>query len=336
MEIYISELLYRHDCVILPGLGGLITNYRSAKIHPVSHTIQPPSKSIRFNVNLKEDDGLLVNYLASCEAISYARAQTKIERFVFTIKNNLEHKKEAKLSKIGTLYLDVNDTLSFEPDTEVNYLLNSFGLDAVQSPPIMKKSTASDLSKQIHRGAKTIQSQKTTLNWKVAAVLLPLIGLSSYVSFQQHAIKASYANYAYLNPFKEKPAAVYIPRTANLVKQTVTNKEISTKVAPKIVIEEPAKVTTEVLVKKSPVAPSVAISFVSKSFHLIAGCFSSQQNANNLVGSLKSQGFDASVVGKNPNGLVRVAFQSFESRELALEQMKKLKSAGKSTWLLKQ
>ena len=165
IETYISELLYRHDCVILPGLGGLITNYRSAKIHPVSHTIQPPSKSIRFNVNLKEDDGLLVNYLASCEAISYASAQSKIERFVFTIKNNLEHKKEAKLSKIGTLHLDVNDTLSFEPDTEVNYLLNSFGLDAVQSPPIMKKSTTADLSKQIHRGAKTIQSQKTTLNF---------------------------------------------------------------------------------------------------------------------------------------------------------------------------
>lgn len=340
METYISELLYRHDCVILPGLGGFITNYRSAKIHPVSHTIQPPSQSIRFNVNLQEDDGLLANYVASCEAISFASAQSKIERFVFTIKNNLDHKKEAKLTKIGTLFLEVSGTLSFEPDTEVNYLLDSFGLDAVQSPPILKKSTTTDLSKQMRRGAKTIQSHKAILNWKVAAVLLPLIGLSSYVSFQQDVIKASYANYAYLNPFKEKPAAVYIPRTVALTialdKQTVTNEESSTKVAPKIVIEEPVKVTTEALVKKRPVAPNVATMFVSKPFHLIAGCFSLQQNANNLVRSLKTQGFDASVVGKNPNGLVRVAFQSFESRELALAQMKRLKSAGKSTWLLKQ
>lgn len=336
METYISELLYRHDCVILPGLGGLITNYRSAKIHPVSHTIQPPSQSIRFNVNLKEDDGLLVNYVASCEAISYASAQSKIERFVFTIKNNLDHKKEAKLTKIGTLFLDVSGTLSFEPDIEVNYLLDSFGLDAVQSPPILKKSIAADLSKQMRRGAKTIQSQKAILNWKVAAVLLPLIGLSSYVSFQQDVIKASYANYAYLNPFKEKPAAVYIPRTVALDKQTVTNEETSTTSAPKIVVEEPVKFTTEVVVKKSPVAPNVATRFVSKPFHLIAGCFSLQENANNLVRSLTTQGFDASVVGKNPNGLVRVAFQSFESRELALAQMEKLKSAGKSTWLLKQ
>ena len=336
METYISELLYRHDCVILPGLGGLITNYRSAKIHPVSHTIQPPSKSIRFNVNLQEDDGLLANYVASCEAISFASAQSKIERFVFSIQNDLEHKQEALLPKIGVLSRNVNGSLSFEPDLKVNYLLDSFGLDAIQSPPILKKSTAANLSKQMRRGAKTIQSQKGTFNWKVAAVLLPLIGLSSYVSFQQDAIKASYANYAYLNPFKEKPAAVYIPRTVALDKQTATNEQISTAAAPKIVVAEPVKVATEVVVKKSPVAPSVATSFVSKPFHLIAGCFSSQQNANNLVRSLKTQGFHASVVGKSPNGLVRVAFQSFESRELALVQMEKLKSAGKSTWLLRQ
>ena len=86
IETYISDLLYRHDCVIIPGLGGIITNYRSAQIHPVSHKLQPPSKSIRFNINLQEDDGLLANYVSSCEEISFASAQTKIERFVFSIR----------------------------------------------------------------------------------------------------------------------------------------------------------------------------------------------------------------------------------------------------------
>ena len=95
METYISDLLYRHDCVIIPGLGVLITNYRSAQIHPVSHTFRPPSKSIRFNVNLQEDDGLLANYVSSCESISFASAQSKIEHFVFSIQNDLEHKKRS-------------------------------------------------------------------------------------------------------------------------------------------------------------------------------------------------------------------------------------------------
>ena len=335
METYISDLLYRHDCVIIPGLGGIITNYRSAQIHPVSHTIRPPSKSIRFNVNLQEDDGLLANYVSSCESISFASAQSKIERFVFSIQNDLEHKKEARLSKIGILSVDLNGILSFEPDLKVNYLPDAFGLEAIQSPAILKKSKGIDVSKQVYQGARSIKAQKTSFNWKVAAVLLPLIGLSTYVSFQQEAIGEKYANYAYLNPFKEKPAAVYVPRTIELKEKTIAVEEVKITAAPKTV-EKAVTVNAEVEIKKTISTPSVKTKFVSKPFHLVAGCFSSERNANNLVGQLKTEGFEASVIGQNANGLFRVAFQSYVSRELAVSQMEKLKTAGKSTWLLIQ
>ena len=225
METYISDLLYRHDCVIIPGLGGLITNYRSAQIHPISHTFRPPSKSIRFNVNLQEDDGLLANYVSSCESISFAVAQSKIEHFVFSIQNDLEHKKEAKLPKIGILSVDLNGILSFEPDLKVNYLIDAFGFEAIQSPAIHRKSKVIDVSKQIYRGARSVQTQKTSFNWKVAAVLIPLIGFSSYVSFQQETIGDKYANYAYLNPFKEKPASVYVPRAIEVKEKTMSLKK---------------------------------------------------------------------------------------------------------------
>lgn len=337
METYISDLLYRHDCVIIPGLGGIITNYRSAQIHPVSHTFRPPSKSIRFNVNLQEDDGLLANYVSSCESISFASAQSKIERFVFSIQNDLEHKKEARLPKIGVLSVDLNGIISFEPDLKVNYLTDAFGLEAIQSPAILRKSKGINVSKQIYQGAKNIQAQKTSFNWKVAAVLIPLIGLSTYISFQQEAIGDKYANYAYLNPFKEKPAAVYVPRAIEAKEKTIELKE--TTAAPNTVVEtvkENTEVKTEVKVKKTIPAPSVKTTLVSKPFHLVAGCFSSEHNATKLVAQLKTEGFDASVIGQNANGLFRVAFQSYVSRELAVSEMKKLKDSGKSTWLLKK
>ena len=335
METYISDLLYRHDCVIIPGLGGIITNYRSAQIHPVSHTLRPPSKSIRFNVNLQEDDGLLANYVSSCESISFASAQSKIERFVFSIQNDLQHKKEARLPKIGILSVDINGILSFEPDLKVNYLPDAFGLEAIQSPAILRKSKGIDVSKQIYQGAKSIQAQKTSFNWKVAAVLIPLIGLSTYVSFQQEALGDKYANYAYLNPFKEKPVAVYVPRTMEVKEKTIELKETKITTTPKTVVET-VKANTEVKAKKTIPAPSVKTTLVTKPFHLVAGCFSSKLNANNLVAQLKTEGFEASVIGQNENGLFRVAFQSCVSRELAVSEMKKLKDSGKSTWLLKK
>ena len=280
MITYISDLLFRHDCVIIPGLGGLITNYRSAQIHPVSHTFRPPSKSIRFNVNLQEDDGLLANYVSSCESISFASAQSKIERFVFSIQNDLEHKKEARLPKIGVLSVDLNGILSFEPDLNVNYLPDAFGFEAIQSPAIHRKSKGIDVSKQIYRGAKSIQTQKTSFNWKVAAVLIPLIGLSTYISFQQDAFGDKYANYAYLNPFKEKPASVYVPRSIEVKEKTIEFKETKITTSHKTVVET-VKTNTEVKVKKTIPEPSVKTKLVSKPFHLVAGCFSSKLNANN-------------------------------------------------------
>ena len=335
METYISDLLYRHDCVIIPGLGGFITNYRSAQIHPVSHTFRPPSKSIRFNVNHQEDDGLLANYVSSCESISFASAQSKIERFVFSIQNDLEHKKEARLPKIGVLSVDINGIISFEPDLKVNYLPDSFGLEAIQSPAILRKSKGINVSKQIYQGAKSIQAQKTSFNWKVAAVLIPLIGLSTYISFQQEIIDDKYANYAYLNPFKEKPAAVYVPRTMEAKEKTIEVKATKITATTKTDIEA-VKTNTEEAVKKTIPAPSVKTTLVTKPFHLVAGCFSSEHNATKLVAKLKTEGFDASVIGQNANGLFRVAFQSYVSRELAVSEMKKLKDSGKSTWLLKK
>ena len=323
METYISELLYRHECVIVPGLGGFITNYRPAQIHPVSHTLRPPSKNIRFNNQLQANDGLLANYIADSENISFASAQQKIEHFVKSIQNDLAHKKEASLSKVGILSSDANGLVSFEPDTSLNYLLDAFGLEEIQTPAILRKSRALSIKKQVARGTKEIVAKKTILNWKVAAILLPLIGLSSYVSLQQEAVSDAYANYAYLNPFKEKPAAVYIPRLIELEEKTVVLSKM----------EVPC---TKVDASSFSSVTKVYSEETTNSYHLIAGCFSSKVNAKNLVNKLKTDGFESTIIGQNPKGLFRVAFQSFRNKEKALTEMLSLKSAGKSTWLLKE
>ena len=215
---------------------------------------------------------------------------------------------------------------------KVNYLPDAFGLEAIQSPAILRKSKGIDVSKQIYQGAKSIQSQKTSFNWKVAAVLIPLIGLSTYVSFHQEALSDKYANYAYLNPFKEKPASVYVPRTMEVKEKIIELKKTKITTTPKTFVETVKtniEVKGDVKVKKTIPASSFKTTHVSKPFHLIAGCFSSQHNATKLLAQLKTEGFDASVIGQNENGLFRVAFQSYISRELAVTEMKKLKDSGK-------
>jgi hypothetical protein len=68
---YINDLLYRYDCVIVPDFGGFVTNAISARVNHFSHTFYPPTKQLTFNSHLTNNDGLLANYIASSENISF-------------------------------------------------------------------------------------------------------------------------------------------------------------------------------------------------------------------------------------------------------------------------
>ena len=79
---YISELLFLHDCVIIPDFGGFIGNRKSAQLNKTTGRLIPPSKQILFNRNLTTNDGLLINHIAQNESISQHEAKQKLEEFV--------------------------------------------------------------------------------------------------------------------------------------------------------------------------------------------------------------------------------------------------------------
>ena len=64
VEYYISELLFLHDCVIIPNFGGFVGNPKSAKLNKITGVLSPPSKQILFNANLKTNDGLLITHIS--------------------------------------------------------------------------------------------------------------------------------------------------------------------------------------------------------------------------------------------------------------------------------
>ena len=78
LEHYISELLYIEDCIIIPDFGGFIVNDKSATINEKSGEIAPPSKTILFNSQLVNNDGLLINHIAKEENISHKECLTNV------------------------------------------------------------------------------------------------------------------------------------------------------------------------------------------------------------------------------------------------------------------
>jgi len=183
IEKYINDLLYRYDCVIVPNFGGFITNKIGAKINPFSHTFHPPTKQIAFNAHLKQNDGLMVNYIASVENISFEKALAKINTSVASWNESLKND-ALVFENIGALAFNDKKQLIFEPQKEHNFLTNSFGLSAVTSAAIKHTAPSAANKSVIPLFAK----------YAATAVVLLSLGFIAYNGYQVRTQEKIYAS----------------------------------------------------------------------------------------------------------------------------------------------
>ena len=72
-------------------------------------------------------------------------------------------------------------------------------------------------------------------------------------------------------------------------------------------------------------------------YHIIAGAFRIQENAEKKVEQLISEGYSARQIGQNKYGLHQVVYASYEDRLEALRSLRDIKrSQNKDAWLLVQ
>ena len=141
VEHYIQELLFQHNCVVIPDFGGFIAEFKSVEIHPITHRFTPPAKRIAFNEQLKVNDGLLAATISREEKVSMEEAYEEIRKFVTTIREELRSSNNYVFHEIGKLFYNIENRLEFEPDTRINYLEESFGFQELFFKPIDRKLT---------------------------------------------------------------------------------------------------------------------------------------------------------------------------------------------------
>ena len=118
----INALLYRHDCVIIPGFGAILTHKISAKIHQTTNTFYPPKKVLAFNEQLNQNDGLLANHIAKCEDCSYSEAIEQIKLFTLQISSSIKEHGSYSIKHIGVFSLNIEGRLVFKPNYLNNFL----------------------------------------------------------------------------------------------------------------------------------------------------------------------------------------------------------------------
>ena len=291
-EVTIAQLLLKHDCVIVPQLGGFVTFYKSAVIHPINHSIQPPSKQLGFNRHLTTSDGLLLNNYVKSTGEAIPKAQAALEQWTQQILNHLANGLKAHLDGIGTLWTDAQGQMQFVPSEKFITDFTSFGLSNIQLPA----------KSQVHPG---IQTSKTA--WKklaVAASVAVLLASGLFV-FQHNTTNTDTAGW---NPDlttssvqkSERPSVPTI--TTVHTEQNFQKEFFDLWNAEPIAVAQLATKKVESAettnVQESEIKPLVTARSTNnktaaewgKSW-VVGGVFKSRDNAQEQVTTMKSQGF---------------------------------------------
>jgi hypothetical protein len=309
----VAELLHVHDCIILPGFGGLIGNYAPARVHPVTHVFQAPSKQLVFNRSLRTDDGLLVNQLVKKENISFAECRRILSDYAETLNNNLLAGERIEWAEVGQFSTDVERNLQFRAFTTHNYLPEAIGLYALQVQPINRFPIPERRPEPVFVNRDLVPPVKLSRKFPMRRVLqaVPVLLIAAFIGVNASLPEGKGISSADLNILKN---SVQMPVAA-------------------MGAIDPAAMPAA---RHSVFVPfEEAFSAESARIFIVAGCYSTQSNADGMVDYLSEKGFDAYLLDRTPAGLYRVVYGNYPSIQDASEELNSIrKGLNEEAWLL--
>lgn len=369
---HIHDLLHDYDCVVVPGLGGFVTNYRPAQIDRRKHLFSPPSKAILFNKNLTRNDGLLAHYAAEQEGINYDLALQAVMEFAENILARIRSKENVVVEGIGVLSLDNEQNMRFRPEGSSNFLRSAYGLttfyatpvnsadtDLTSPTPSQENATIASLEtapiamrqafeSKITQRTTAVERKRRRVPIAAAFLLLPFLFYVFWIPMKTDVLETGTLQISHLNPFSRANYGIYQARTetaplAELDFSIENEKVFSVASEDQSILE--LNFTEDNSIKSIPVNLGIDVAepvstFVSVEgrrqlrFHIIGGCFSNLRNAERLVQDLVENGFDAIILDQK-NTLHRVCYASYATRAEAVDAMRDIQATeNKKAWLL--
>jgi len=309
IEKHISDLLYRYQCVTVPGFGAFLTETVSAHVTGSASSFFPPKKVVSFNANVKNNDGLLANHVALQEKMSYELAVIKIGDVVNEWTYLLQNRNRVVLKNIGEISVNNEMNWVFEPANTVNYLTDSFGLSSFVSPEITREVLKQEVEALEEKAPIifTPERKKDYSYLKYAAIFVVMLGAGGF----------GYKTY-YDQQIETKTLAV--------------QKNVQEKVQQQI-----QEATFVISAPVEAVELNVATPVEEKMpYHLVAGAYRNEENANKAIAELKAAGFEnAKMLPMNKHNLYPVVYGSFKNLTEAQTERKNIqKSHNAEAWLL--
>ncbi len=320
---FIENLLNEHDCIIIPNFGGFVMKSTHFTFRKESNKIETQKRSVAFNEKLKNDDGFLTNEIAIEFKISTKKAQVQIVEFVNFLKNEISNQPQFDFGTIGTFALNKEHKLQFNPNDDMNFNLEMFGLEDVNTTsnfipkkpilvsPIEVKEEQEIVSEEFIPISEEKREKRRIKNSIYAAVLFVLAGISTFVLTEpkEQVFTSS------LNPFSSKTTE----QTNKIEQPSVPHHAIAVvKPVEKVQVEKEA---TE-LKKEIELEDSI---------ELVAGSFLTEEKAQKGIQELLHKGIDEAYIipKKDSQKYFRISLGTAENMEIGYKKASEIKKEHK-------
>lgn len=320
---YIHELLFRYECVTVPDFGAFLTRSVGALIQYDTGVFTPPQKALTFNSLLKTNDGILAQYVAQKQNISYENALRLIEKEVGVWKQKLQTQ-PLFLNPVGELRLNTAKRVYFTAYTNNNYDPFAFGLSVFTRKPL--QTVISNQTQQTHHVMEKDNDNLmfTPEEQKEAPKSNPVM---RYAAIGIIAIALLGGGYYFGNQYLENE---------RIKNQQLAQKRI-TATLEKATFNLGTLNSMSLNISAQPEATEAAMALEQPYYSVIAGTYRDINNAEKVLENLKMQGYEAAFTAVNPEGMHRVAYGRFTSKREAIKLLYFIKYTLKEdAWYLEE
>ena len=329
---HIEVLLLENDCVIVPGLGGFITHYRSCVYNEDTGEFCPPARTIGFNPQLVMNDGLLVQSYMQAYNTDFPDATRKIEKLVQKQKEDIYRYGHIYLNNVGTLYYNMNGVYEFEPEANGFFTPSLYGLQGFTFPKLSPENVPQEKPLVEYAMPRTVKTstRRSSFHYRrwsknivaIAAAILLFFLFSIPVenTYLDDAEYASLGSTGLFDAIKNHSMASSIITVSPSVQQQ----------------EKKQKTVKKQSVKKTPAANKVPQKATTKAdSYIIVASLATNSDAMQVVKQMQQKGYKEAQILES-DGRFRVAINRYTNQTDAYKQIKELKENADfaSAWVL--
>lgn len=328
LAYYLRELLYQYECVTIPDFGAFVTRSFPVQIDYAQGLFSPFRRELTFNNLLKGNDGVLTQYMATKQNISYESALRAIEKEIIVWKQKLQTQ-ALILGDLGEMRLNSSKKIEFLPYGKINYHKEAFGLRMFTRTPVVVEPKKTEPLKIFSMMEENNENFMFTPEENKSSKGSPVL---RYVAIGVLGIAFAGAGYYFGGQYLENERAKNQEMAQKRIQSNVAKATFDLGAISKIELNLAANESAA-----SEDTDEVSATLDQPYYSIIAGTYRDMANAERKLENLKAQGYSAAFAVVNPEGLHRVAYGRFTSKREALNLLSFVKyTLNEEAWYLEE